>query len=304
MQDIKILIIGGTGTLGQEICRQLGDQDRIVIYSRDEYKQAQMRKEFPEGGDHGIRYFIGDVRDQERLYQAMYDVDLVIHAAAMKRIDTCEYEPIETMKTNIQGSMNVIKACRGAKVQKCILVSTDKAVDPVSIYGASKLVAEKLFISANIFKGTRFSVVRYGNVLGSRGSILQTWEQQLKEHKKITITDPEATRFFFTIQTATQFVLSKLESMTGGEIFIPKMESKSILEMALSMTSSANLEFTGFRCPEKLHEELITNYEATQCYDQGDCFCIYPEFHSWRKELAYQGKHVRLDFTYSSKDIS
>lgn len=296
----NLLITGGTGTIGQAIVDKLYKtwEGKIIIYSRDESKHAAMMEKYPEGGESGLRYLIGDICDYERLRYAMKDVNIVIHAAAMKHIDKCEYNPFESMRVNVEGSINVAKACIGRGVQCCTFVSTDKACNPVSAYGAQKYSSERMFIGCNNMGGTRFNVVRYGNVWGSRGSFLAKWEK-IKEHKgTISLTDPEMTRFFWDIGEAADFVIDHMISLDRGCVYIPKLGSKSMMDIA--MQYSHNIEITGMRCPEKIHEELISAPESLFTYDQGTHYTIYPGQHDWSKKVGCVGVKVHDGFRYSS----
>lgn len=304
---MSILITGGTGTLGKELIRQLqfiDAEQRICVFSRDEFKQAELKKIYPEGGAKGLRYFIGDVRDYERLKTAFKGVDTVIHAAAMKRIEVCEYDPQEALLTNTIGSYNVIRAAIENNVSKCIFISTDKAPAASTMYGATKLCAERLFIGSNNLGKTKFSVVRYGNVMGSRGSVKELWEKQVIAGEPITVTDKRMTRFFWTIQEAASFVLHKIDIMQGGEIFLPVMKSYSIYEMAKEI--SENIIETGIRGIEKLHETLLTEEEVNFCYYMQEqtapieYYTIYPFQHDWCKEIKIKGVKVHKNFTLAS----
>lgn len=296
---MKLLITGGTGTLGKELTKRLHlTQERLVIFSRDEFKQSEMQKTFPEGGVKGLRYFLGDIRDIDRLKLAFKDIEYVIHAAALKRIEQCEYNPSESLQTNVLGSWNVIKAAIECNVKKVIFVSTDKAPNASTMYGASKLMSERLFISANNLGKTRFSCVRYGNVTGSRGSVFDLWNKQASERKPLTITDKRMTRFFWSIEEAGQFVLKRLDEMQGGEIFLPKMQGFSVLELAQKI--SPNVVETGIRGLEKMHETLLTEEEARSCYELDDHYIIYPESHDWSKNMVQKGVKVPEDFKLTS----
>lgn len=299
-KNLRILITGATGSLGKQLVKKLHlTQERVVAFSRDELKQSEMEKVFPEGGEKGLRYFIGDVRDFERLKKAFSGIEFVIHAAAMKRIESCEYNPVEALKTNVLGSLNVINAAIETGVKKVILVSTDKAPNASTLYGASKLMAERLFVSSNNLGSTRFSVVRYGNVTGSRGSVFDLWQEQKAAGKPLTVTDKRMTRFFWTLEEASQFVLRRLNDMQGGEIFLPKMTGYSVREMAEKI--STNIVETGLRGIEKLHETLLTDEEARCTYDCDEYYTIMPEHHEWSKNLTAIGKPVTKDFKYTSQ---
>lgn len=299
-QKQTLLITGGTGTLGKELLRIATKLfDKVICYSRDEYKQAQVCQLYPEGGESGIRYFVGDVRDTERLLQAMQGVTHVIHAAAMKRIDTCEYNPQEAIKTNIIGSQNVCECAIKAGVKKCILVSTDKAPSAITLYGSTKFVAERCFIDSNNLGKTRFSVVRYGNVIGSRGSVFELWQKQKENNIPITVTSKDMTRFFWKIEDAAKFVLDMLEITEGGEIFLPMMPSYKIIDIA--KTYSSNVVEVGLRGSEKLHEVLMTEDESKDCYSNDNFYIIYPQIHDWIKNINKKGFKVVEGFTVSSE---
>jgi len=287
---MRILITGGTGSLGTELVRQLlqrpaSEIDRIAIYSRDEQKQEVMRQLF---NDHpALRFFIGDVRDERRLELALTGIDTVIHAAALKIVPKGEYDPSEFMKTNVNGTNNVIHACIRMGVKKAILASTDKAVNPVNLYGSSKLMAEKLFVAGNALSGSiggrgcKFSVVRYGNVVGSRGSVVPLWRALAGQGVPLPLTHPEMTRFWITLNQAADLVLSMIPVMKGGEIFVPKLPAFEIITLAFAI--SGHDEFTsipintiGIRPGEKIHEALISPDEARQTFLQGDLFIVHP----------------------------
>lgn len=296
-----LFVSGGSGTLGHEIARQLhADIDRLVVYSRDEFKQSEMRKVYPEGGERGIRYMIGDVRDYDRLVTAMQGCDTVIHAAAMKQVPACEYNPQEAIKTNVIGTMNVVNACHAAGVKKCIVVSSDKAVSPTTHYGANKLCLERLGIAGNNLGHCRFSVVRYGNVRGSRASVIPLWKKQFDDMGKITITDARMSRFWIGIDEAVKFILSCFPIMQGGEVFVPKMDSCSMEELADRLHPNAKKEYIGIRQGEKLHEMLVGEDDARNCFEMPDSYIIYPQYHDWIKEYDKRGVWVGEDFRYVS----
>lgn len=303
---MNVLITGGTGTIGREITRQikdLHDIDKIIIYSRDESKHASMAEEFPEGGKSGLRYFIGDICDYERLRYAMSGVDVVIHAAAMKHIDKCEYNPTESLRVNVIGSMNVVRACIDTSVKKCMFVSTDKACNPLSAYGAQKYAVERLMIGSNNMGVTKFNCVRYGNVMGSRGSFVAKWEKLAIEKKPISLTHADMTRFFWSIEEAASFVvchtLGKPEENDRGVIYIPKLNKKKMIDIAFTFTN--NISITGLRCPEKIHEELISPAEVISTYEYGDHYIIFPLSHDWCAVSDRRGNPVPDNFTYTSK---
>ena len=282
--DKVVLITGGTGSFGKKFTKIILNEykpKKLIIFSRDELKQHEMRL---SGFDHpSMRYFIGDVRDQGRLKRAMGDVDIVVHAAAMKQVPACEYNPIEAINTNVNGAKNVIEAALDCGVSKIIALSTDKAVNPVNLYGATKLVAEKLFIQANSYSGameTRFSCVRYGNVIGSRGSVVPLFLHQRKAGK-ITITDPRMTRFWITLKQGVDFVIKNIERMHGGEIFVPKIPSMSMTDLGKAIAPGCSVEYTGIRPGEKIHEVLISEDEMRSTIDHDDMFIIEPSEPSW-----------------------
>ncbi|MBI2934646.1 MAG: UDP-N-acetylglucosamine 4,6-dehydratase (inverting) [Chloroflexi bacterium] len=289
----SILVTGGTGSFGRAFIKMVmatASPKRLIIFSRDELKQHEMRAEVSDEGDSIIRYFIGDVRDRDRLRRAFDGVDIVIQAAALKQVPACEYNPIEAVRTNIGGAVNVIDAALDCGVKRVLALSTDKATSPTNLYGATKLVAEKLFVQANAYggaHGTRFSCVRYGNVLGSRGSILPVWREQAKKGV-ITITSLEMTRFLITLPQAVEFVLSSLSMMQGGEIFVPKLPSVRIGTLALAIAPEAEQEIIGVRPGEKLHELMVSGDESGRTLDIGDRFVITPA-HPWWSPRTYKG---------------
>ncbi len=302
-----ILITGGTGSFGKkctEIILKRYEPRRLIIFSRDELKQYEMAHIFSEKQYPCMRYFLGDVRDKDRLYRAFDGVDYIIHAAALKQVPAAEYNPFEAVKTNILGAENIIEAAIDQGVKRVIALSTDKAVNPVNLYGATKLCSEKLFIAGNAYVGSRhhtiFSVVRYGNVLGSRGSVMPLFMKQ-KPTGTITITDPRMTRFWITLQQAVEFVLRCFEKMTGGEIFIPKIPSMNIMDLAKAIAPDCEIKFIGIRSGEKIRETLISSDEARNTFEYRDYYLIRPDFSYWAKEL--DGKDVTSvseGFEYSS----
>jgi len=277
----KLFLSGGTGSFGQafvDIALREDRYDIIRIYSRSEFLQDEMNKKF---NDSRLRFLIGDVRDKSRLYRAMTDIDIVCHTAALKQIPTAEYNPYETVKTNIDGAMNVIDASIDMGIKKVVALSTDKACLPCNLYGATKLVAEKLFTQANVYsKDTRFSCVRYGNVLGSRGSIVPLFLKQ-KEGGVLTITDERMTRFWISLEQGVHFVMDRLDNMQGGEIFVPKIPSMKITDMADAIAPDAIIKITGIRPGEKLHEVLITEEESTHTMELDKYFVVLPEYPFW-----------------------
>ena len=301
--DKVILITGGTGSFGRAfIKRMLHDYhpSKLIIFSRDELKQHEMRV---SGFDHpSLRYFIGDVRDSLRLRRAMQGVDIVVHAAALKQVPACEYNPIEAVATNIEGGRNVIEAALDAGVNRVIALSTDKAVNPVNLYGATKLVSEKLFVQANAYRGegpARFSCVRYGNVVGSRGSVIPLFRDQ-RNSGKVTITDPRMTRFWITLEQAVRFVIACVERMHGGEVFVPKIPSMNIIDLAAAIAPRCEIEEIGIRPGEKLHEVLISEDESRLGIEFDDSFVIQPAHPWWGLENWADGKSLPDGFVYSS----
>ncbi len=305
LSNKTILITGGTGSFGQKFVHTLyheHDPKVIRIFSRGELLQYQMAQKFSFDKSDKMRFFIGDVRDRERLYRAMKGVDIVIHAAALKQIVIAEYNPIEAVKTNVLGTINVIDAAIDNDVEKVILVSTDKAVNPANLYGATKLCAEKLFIQANSYSGggkTKFSCVRYGNVIGSRGSVLPLFREQAKTNE-LTITHKEMTRFWITLEQGVKTVVESIERMHGGEIFIPKIPSVKIIDLAKIIAPKAKIKIIGMRAGEKLHEILISKEEARRTKELADHFIIEPEHPFWDKNNSHKGKTLPPDFEYAS----
>jgi UDP-N-acetylglucosamine 4,6-dehydratase/5-epimerase len=297
-----ILLTGGTGSFGKHFCQYMLNKYHpkvIRIYSRDELKQHEMRQQF---GEKHVRYFIGNVRDVDRLRRAMEGADIVIHAAALKQVPACEYNPFEAVKTNILGAQNIIDAAIDANVKKVVALSTDKAVNPVNLYGATKLCSDKIFINGNSYageKGTRFSCVRYGNVIGSRGSVIPLFKQQRKNNK-LTITDERMTRFWIHLDQAVELVLEALSHMQGGEIFVPRIPSMKIVDLAKSIAPECEVEVIGIRPGEKLHEALITEEEGRSTIRYNGMYIILPE-HSWWERKNYNGaQKVSEGFSYRS----
>ncbi|MBE0409031.1 MAG: UDP-N-acetylglucosamine 4,6-dehydratase (inverting) [Anaerolineales bacterium] len=302
-KDKVVLVTGGTGSFGKkfiEIMLKEFNPAKIIIFSRDELKQHEMRV---GGFDHpSLRYFIGDVRDQNRLRRAMHGVDIVIHAAALKQVPACEYNPMEAIKTNILGSGNVIDAALDSGVKKVMALSTDKAVNPVNLYGATKLAAEKLFVQSNSYAAgtaTRFSCVRYGNVVGSRGSVIPTFLNQ-RQSGTLTITDERMTRFWLTLEQGVRFVIECTETMQGGEVFVPKIPSTKIVDLARAIAPNANLELVGIRPGEKLHEVLINEDEARSTLERDDLYVVTPAVTLWQRDLKYEGIPLPDGFRYGS----
>ncbi len=306
VNDKTIFITGGTGTFGHKITEILLNNyspKKIIIFSRDEFKQYNMKQIFPEKKYPNIRYFVGDIRDLERLKTATKNVDIIFHAAAMKQVDTIEYNPLEAIKTNIYGTENVIKAAIENNVKKVIAVSTDKCVSPVNLYGATKLCLEKLVIHANIMAGADgpiFSVLRYGNVMNSRGSVVPLFLKQ-KENKKFTITDENMTRFTLTIDQAINFVLNCASTMVGGEIFVPKLPSYNIIQLAKCIEPEASIEIIGIRPGEKLHEAMISSTESFNTIDTGDFYVVLPQINIKKNyKEKYGTLYMKSESEYSS----
>ncbi|MBU7045683.1 MAG: UDP-N-acetylglucosamine 4,6-dehydratase (inverting) [Theionarchaea archaeon] len=297
-----LLITGGTGSFGKafiKIVLHEHNPKSVRIYSRGEFMQMEVRNHFR---DERLRFLIGDVRDKERLHRAMNDVDIVVHAAALKQVPTCEYNPIEAVRTNVDGSVNVVDAAINNAVEKVMLISTDKAVHPVNLYGATKMVAEKLFIQGNSYTGgrkTRFSCVRYGNVVGSRGSVVPLFEKQKKEGL-ITITDKRMTRFWIAIEDGIRFVIDCVGRMKGGEVFVPKIPSMRVVDLADAIAPDCEKRCTGIRAGEKIHEILLTEEEARHTKDFGAYFLIEPEHPFWKKDNYMEGTPLPDGFRYTS----
>src|ERR1700680_5131112 len=298
-----VLVTGGTGSFGRKfvdlMLREYRPQ-KLIIFSRDELKQHDMRV---SGFDHpSLRYFIGDVRDAQRLERAFSGVTVIVHAAALKQVPACEYNPFEAIQTNIIGGKNVIDAAINQGVRRIMALSTDKAVNPVNLYGASKLCAEKVFVQANAYAGaqdTRFSCARYGNVVGSRGSVIPVFLEQ-RRRGKITITDPRMTRFWLTLEQGVKFVIRCLEQMHGGEIFVPKIPSMRLLDLAETVAPGCQVEYIGIRPGEKLHEVLVSEDESRQTRATEDMYVIQPSHPWWKSENWVNAKPLPENFRYSS----
>lgn len=302
----SILITGGTGSFGKkctEIILKRYKPRRLIIFSRDELKQLEMSELFPFSKYPCIRYFLGDVRDTERMQRAFHDVDYIIHAAALKQVPAAEYNPFEAVKTNIIGAQNIIDVAIDRKVKKVIALSTDKAANPVNIYGATKLCSDKLFIAGNSYVGkkdTIFSIVRYGNVVGSRGSVIPFFLKQ-REHGVLPITDPRMTRFLLTLEQAVNFVLECLEKMVGGELFVPKLPSMNIMDLAKAIGPKCRIEIVGIRPGEKLHEVMIPRDEARKTLEFDSHYIIQPDFRFFERRYKNNGgRPVPEDFEYCS----
>ncbi len=297
-----ILITGGTGSFGQKCTEALlkkGTLRKLIIFSRDELKQHEMQQKFT---DPCMRFFIGDVRDRDRLYRAMSGVDAVIHAAALKQVPACEYNPFEAVKTNILGAVNVIDAAIDSGVERVFALSTDKAVNPVNLYGATKLCAEKLFVQGNSYSGvraTKFSCARYGNVVASRGSVIPLFLQQ-RSNGVITVTDERMTRFWITLDQGIEFVLNCLQLMHGGEVFVPKIPSMSIMDLVGAIAEGCEVKYTGVRPGEKIDELLVSPDESRQTLEFPDMYVIQPAHSWWMLGSWAEGKPVPDGFRYGS----
>ena len=300
----SILVTGGTGSFGKAFIFELlrnHDPKRVVIFSRDELKQYECRQLF--GDDQRLRWFIGDIRDRHRLIRAMHNVDYVVHAAALKQVDTAEYNPWEFVQTNVVGSQNVIEACIDSGVKKVVALSTDKASSPINLYGATKLTADKLFVTGNHYAAaypTRFSVVRYGNVMGSRGSVIPFFRRLADEGRSLPITDLRMTRFFITLPQAVRFVTDSFETMQGGELYVPRIPSMKITDLAQAVAPGAEMHEIGLRPGEKLHEEMISPEEGRRALRIGERYVLQPDLASWGYTPPADGVPVADGFQYSS----
>lgn len=312
LSNKTILITGGTGSFGKQFTEMIlkkFNPKKVIIYSRDEFKQDIMRKDFalkfPEKISK-LRFFIGDIRDKDRLYRAFKGVDYVIHAAAMKQVPACEYNPFEAIKTNINGAQNIVDAALDCGVKKVIALSTDKAVNPINLYGGTKLVSDKLFISANSYRGdegTVFSVVRYGNVSGSRGSVIPFFRELLNSGiTELPITDTRMTRFWMTLDDAVNLVVKALEESKGGETYVFKNPSYTITDIAEAMNPGGKINVVGIREGEKLHEVMITSDDSRGTYDYGNHYIIYPNYIWWSKDHYFKegGKLIEEGWEYNS----
>ncbi|MCX5785938.1 MAG: UDP-N-acetylglucosamine 4,6-dehydratase (inverting) [Elusimicrobia bacterium] len=308
----SILVTGGTGSFGKmfikTILKKYPNFKRIVVYSRDELKQFEMAHQ-PPFNDHRIRYFIGDVRDKERLLRAFEAVDVVIHAAALKQVPACEYNPFEAIKTNINGAQNIIEVAIDRNVKKVIALSTDKACSPINLYGATKLCSDKLFIAGNAYVGshkTRFSVVRYGNVAGSRGSVIPVFKKLIDSGaKELPITDVKMTRFWLKLEEAVEMVLTALDTMCGGELFVRKIPSMKVVDLAKAMAPKLPIKIIGIRPGEKIHEMMISSDDARNTIEFGKYYIIQPDFGWWApRNLHKEGKKAPAGFEYQSGNNS
>ena len=311
LRDKSILITGGTGSLGKALTKHIltnkPDIKRLVIFSRDEQKQFEMAQDYPENKFPQIRFFIGDVRDEARVKRALKGIDYVIHAAAMKHVPIAEYNPMECVKTNIMGAENIINACLETEVSRVVALSTDKAAAPINLYGATKLASDKLFVAANNITGwnpIKFSVVRYGNVMGSNGSVIPFFLKKKKEGV-LPITDPTMTRFNISLQGGVDMVMHALEHAWGGEIFVPKIPSYKITDVAEAIGPECEKPVIGIRPGEKIHEEMITSSDSYYTYDLGKYYTILPSTHKWKLDEfieKFSAKKVKPGFQYNSAE--
>ncbi len=306
----NILITGGTGSFGKrflEMTLKKYNPKKIVVFSRDEMKQWELSKKYKN--EERVRFFIGDVRDKDRLNRALDGIDCVVHAAALKIVPIAEYDPFETVKTNIIGAMNIIDNCINRKIKKVVALSTDKAVNPVNLYGSTKLASDKLFIAGNAYSGvnkTRFSIVRYGNVMGSRGSVIPFFLTQKLEKKYFTLTDTRMTRFMTNLDSAVKLVWKAFDDMEGGEIYVEKNPSVKIIDIAKAIDSKKEIKITGIRPGEKIHEVMISSDDSRYTYGYKDYFKILPSINRWNfdKSRIKNGKKVKLGFEYTSNQNS
>lgn len=304
LSGASVLITGGTGSLGKALIKEIlaeHDVRRLIIFSRDELKQLEVRRMFND--DPRLRWFIGDVRDRHRLNRAFHKVDYVVHAAALKQVDTAEYNPFEYVETNVRGSQNVIDAAIDAGVKRVVALSTDKASSPVNLYGATKLCADRLFISGNHYAATydtRFCVVRYGNVMGSRGSIVPIWKDLANRGESLPITDYRMTRFWITLDQAVQFVLNSFQTMQGGELYVPKIPSIRITDLARAIDQDVKTHEIGIRPGEKLHEEMIAADDARRTVSIGDRYVVMPHLGGWGYVEPEGADSVKENWSYQS----
>lgn len=303
-EGASVLITGGTGSFGKAFAAHLleaHNPERVVVFSRDELKQYEMR--LAMGDDTRLRFFLGDIRDRDRLRMALRGVDYVVHAAALKQVDTAEYNPMEFVKTNILGSENVIQTSLDAGVKKVVALSTDKASSPVNLYGATKLTSDKLFISSNHYAaagGTRFAVVRYGNVMGSRGSVIPFFRRLAEEGQPLPITDRRMTRFFITLPQAVEFVIDSFADMSGGELYVPRIPSMRVVDLAKAVAPDAELVDVGIRPGEKLHEEMISTEDSRRTVRRADRYIVQPTLAIWGGFKVPDGDPVPEGFAYTS----
>jgi UDP-N-acetylglucosamine 4,6-dehydratase len=305
LENSNILVTGGTGSFGSKfipLTLQKYNPDRLVVFSRDEMKQWEMQKVYEE--DPRVRFFIGDVRDRDRLMRALDGIDFVIHAAATKIVPTAEYNPFECVKTNVLGAMNVIDACLDKNIKRCVALSTDKASNPINLYGATKLASDKMFVAGNSYSGSskcKFAVVRYGNVMGSRGSVIPFFLSKKKDGF-LPITDKRMTRFMITLDQGVKLVWKAFDEMEGGEIFVKKIPSMKVIDIATAISPNLEQKVVGIRPGEKLHEQMIGLEDANFTYEYADHYKIFPSIHNWSRDLAAskKGNKVPQDFVYAS----
>src|SRR6056297_1084549 len=303
LDDKTILVTGGTGSFGKKFTQMILDNydvKKIIIFSRGELKQAEMKSNFDNNPK--LRFFIGNIRDKERVYRAFDAVDIVIHAAALKRVPECEYNPFEAVKTNVHGAQNVINAAIDKGIEKVVALSTDKAANPINLYGATKLCSDKLFTAGNAYvggKNTKFGVVRYGNVMGSRGSVIPFFKE-MKETGTLPITDPRMTRFWITLEDGVKLVLKALDEMQGGEIFVPKIPSMKVTDLAEAIAPECEQEVVGIRPGEKLHEVMIPRASSRHTIEFDDHYIIEPEYNWWQNVNHKGGKKIEEEFEYNS----
>ena len=304
LERSSILVTGGTGSFGKAFLRYVLDNEdpkRVVVFSRDELKQHEVRRLF--GDDPRLRWFIGDIRDRRRLERAMHGVEYVVHAAALKQVDTAEYNPFEYVQTNVHGSQNVIEAAIDSGVQKVVALSTDKASSPINLYGATKLCSDRMFVSANHYAAhhpTRFSVVRYGNVMGSRGSVIPVFRDLAARGESLPITDKRMTRFWITLPQAVQFVIDSFDQMAGGELYVPRIPSMRVTDLAEAVAPGAATHEVGIRPGEKLHEEMIAADDSRRTLRLGDRYVIMPYVAGWGYEPPAHGEPVEDGWSYQS----
>jgi UDP-N-acetylglucosamine 4,6-dehydratase/5-epimerase len=307
--NLNVLVTGGTGSFGKQFVDTLLNNFRpkkLIVFSRDELKQHEMRQKYPDTSDSPLRFFIGDIRDKARLYRAFSGVDIVVHAAAMKQVPACEYNPFEAVLTNIIGTKNVIDAAIDNGVSKILGISTDKAVNPVNLYGATKLCAEKMMVQANAYAGardTKVAICRYGNVVGSRGSVVPLFREQRKQGQ-VTVTNPSMTRFWITLPEGVGFVMHCIEQMQGGEIFVPKIPSMKIVDLARILAPDCRVRYIGTRPGEKIHEVLISEDEARHAVELESMYVIHPDGGSRESSMWTAGKPLEDGFKYTSDSNS
>ena len=304
LERSSILVTGGTGSFGKAFLRYVLDNEdprRVVVFSRDELKQHEVRRQFDD--DPRLRWFIGDIRDRQRLERAMHGVDYVVHAAALKQVDTAEYNPFEYVQTNVNGSQNVVEAAIDQGVKKVVALSTDKASSPINLYGATKLCSDRMFVSANHYAAhhpTRFAVVRYGNVMGSRGSVIPVFRDLAARGQSLPITDKRMTRFWITLPQAVQFVVDSFDLMAGGELYIPRIPSMKVIDLAEAVAPGSATHEIGIRPGEKLHEEMIAPDDSRRTLRVGDRYVIMPYVAGWGYEPPAEGKPVEDGWAYRS----